>query len=238
MESQVCTGPCGRELPLGEFYIDRGVPRKNCKQCHIAKVAETADARYERLRVERAAVAEAGVYIEVAEKKCSECKRTKPIDAFYNARGEKDGKQRACKQCKDDDQRRRRVAISARERRKREKDPEKYRLKARKYHLLKRFKLTLEQFSEMFKAQGECCASCGTTEHGGTNWHIDHDHTCCPSVSKETCGDCVKAILCHTCNVGAGMFNDDPVRLRQLADYITKTRTHQKGAINGPVSHG
>ena len=63
------------------------------------------------------------------------------------------------------------------------------------------------------------CGLCGTTEG---RLDIDHDHTCCPN--GRTCGKCVRGFLCRPCNVGLGMFGDDPERLRQAAEYIERHR--------------
>jgi hypothetical protein len=36
---------------------------------------------------------------QMTEKQCSECKRTKPLDAFYKSNNAKDGRQGRCKAC-------------------------------------------------------------------------------------------------------------------------------------------
>jgi hypothetical protein len=59
--------------------------------------------------------------------------------------------------------------------------------------------LSRERFDALLEFQGGGCAICGAAEAGyGRRWHIDHDHGCCPG--ERACGQCVRGILCLTCN--------------------------------------
>jgi hypothetical protein len=61
-----------------------------------------------------------------------------------------------------------------------------------------RYGLTREQYDEL--AAGPC-AICGATEPGGRGrFHIDHDHTCCPT-RQRSCGRCIRGALCASCNM-------------------------------------
>lgn len=53
---------------------------------------------------------------------------------------------------------------------------------------------------------------------------VDHDHNCCPGV--HSCGQCVRGLICHQCNIAAGMLGDDPPRAHALARYLQRW-THQ-----------
>ena len=68
---------------------------------------------------------------------------------------------------------------------------------------LRNFGLTPERFGEMLEAQGYACAMCREPFEAGHRIAIDHDHACCPA-SKRSCGRCVRALLCLTCNVAVG----------------------------------
>lgn len=76
---------------------------------------------------------------------------------------------------------------------------------------LKRYDVTPEQWQTIFEAQGRGCAICGNPE--SSNGHrlvVDHCHT----------SGLVRALLCHGCNRGMGLFADDSARLRAAADYL------------------
>ena len=64
--------------------------------------------------------------------------------------------------------------------------------------------------------QGDVCAICGTAEPGKGGWHMDHDHRHCVN----GCRACWRGALCGACNVAIGLLQDDPVRMRQAADYV------------------
>jgi hypothetical protein len=86
-----------------------------------------------------------------------------------------------------------------------------------------RFGLTPEAVTAMVEAQGGVCGLCRRDFlHGQT--FVDHDHSCCPSNWKKTCGRCIRAVLCRTCNQGLGFFQDNPEMLREAADYIERYR--------------
>lgn len=84
--------------------------------------------------------------------------------------------------------------------------------------MLKRYGLTPERFEEILAAQGGC-AICGATSPGGNGqFHVDHDHGCCPP--KRACDLCFRGLLCHGCNTSLGHMADNPARLRAAADYL------------------
>jgi hypothetical protein len=89
----------------------------------------------------------------------------------------------------------------------------------------RKYGLSNEDVALRVAAQGGLCGLCrGEFSWGQT--FVDHDHDCCPRVdgNETTCGNCVRAILCRLCNQGLGMFNEDPDRLREAADYIERYR--------------
>lgn len=85
---------------------------------------------------------------------------------------------------------------------------------------VRHFGLNAAQWEAQLAEQGGRCAVCLTDSPGGHGWwHTDHDHACC-AMSRNTCGQCVRGILCSACNTAIGLLMDDPVRLRRAAAYL------------------
>lgn len=108
-------------------------------------------------------------------------------------------------------------------RRRRARNPEKYRADERRRHIKNKYGLTLEEYDEIL-ARG--CAICGTHEGrivGKRNDQpppparlcLDHDHA----------NGKIRDALCHTCNAGLGHFSDDPALLKAAAKYLEKHRS-------------
>ena len=86
-----------------------------------------------------------------------------------------------------------------------------------------RYRITVEELEAKVEAQGGKCASCGdpiAVRSGQGGAHVDHNHGCCPG--NQSCGKCLRDVLCFRCNRGLGFFLDDPERLRKAIDYLTK----------------
>lgn len=80
---------------------------------------------------------------------------------------------------------------------------------------LKTFGLTPEQYAAMLADQGGVCAICQrpcTSKKSGT-LHVDHCHAT----------GLVRGLLCHRCNAGLGMFQDDPQRLQDAVAYLARS---------------
>ena len=83
--------------------------------------------------------------------------------------------------------------------------------------------LSSDDISAMMVEQGCRCAICGEPLNG--RFHVDHDHSCCPSIKNGfTCGECVRGLLCPPCNFGLGHLGDDPDRLIAAAMYLMRTK--------------
>ena len=126
---------------------------------------------------------------------CTKCKKLLPRNAFYDNRHVPSGRQSHCKDC---------TKQSTYEWRR--KNPERRRQQSQKYF-----------YGVSSDDLGTACQVCGSTELLA----VDHDHSCCPG--QKTCGDCVRGVLCKTCNVGLGMFQDDPLLLLKAAAYLANT---------------
>lgn len=86
--------------------------------------------------------------------------------------------------------------------------------------LRQKYGMEPEQYERMLEEQGHACAICRTeTPNGKGSWHVDHDHACCPTAG-ESCGQCVRGILCSRCNVALGGFYDNPDILMAAIAYL------------------
>lgn len=75
---------------------------------------------------------------------------------------------------------------------------------------LRKYGITIEQRDEILKKQGGICPICGTDNPGTRDWHIDH----CHKTGR------VRGVLCNTCNTGLGMFADAPEKLQSAVLYL------------------
>ena len=160
-------------------------------------------------------------------KVCKKCGVTKPLDDFYKMVGMRDGHRNECKACnlKAKADRHRRNPEPGRERARKwaQDNPERVAARTqryrddgrrqrndRRYHLKRRYGLTVEQYDEMLAAQGGVCAICGRPPRDDISLHVDHDH--------ET--GRVRGLTCFRCNNALGDFNDDPRLLERAAAYL------------------
>lgn len=97
-------------------------------------------------------------------------------------------------------------------------------LDAHKERNIRKFGVTMADYTSMLAGQGGVCAICGSADPfgKGRRFHVDHDHSCCPG--QRSCGACVRGLLCGRCNPGLGAFDDDPDRLLAAAAYLLQTR--------------
>jgi hypothetical protein len=83
----------------------------------------------------------------------------------------------------------------------------------RRSMLKQNYGLTEEQEASMRDAQGDACAVC--RQLFTSTPRVDHCHAT----------GAVRGLLCHKCNVGLGVFDDDPERLRHAADYLERAKS-------------
>lgn len=91
-------------------------------------------------------------------------------------------------------------------------------------NLKQRYGITLDDYYDLFRAQGGVCASCGSPPTS-KYLEVDHDHSCCSW--EKSCGKCVRALLCKSCNTALGAVNDNVHKLKSLIAYLE--------AVSGPV---
>jgi hypothetical protein len=133
-------------------------------------------------------------------KTCKICGIEKNISDFYT--GRKD-----CKDCKNAAARKMRID-----------EPERY-LKYKKRHneylKQRRYKITQEQFDKMLVAQNNMCKLCNNKFKSTRDTHIDHCHN----------SNIVRGLLCSSCNMALGQFNDDVDIMENAIKYLSKLLT-------------
>lgn len=199
---------------------------------------------------------------------CSLCKTEKPISEFCKDRQNKDGLNRKCRSCNTKSHRRWRKRFPDSYKRSCEKvkadrkarrlvdpewaelirernreanralDPLKKRKRRFIYHLRGKFKMTLEEYAELYDAAGGQCQICGTAiapEHladelqEGVKRNLDHDH--------ET--GHVRGLLCGLCNRGLGYLGENPKNYLRAARYLArheKVCVHKSRPVRAEVS--
>ncbi len=82
----------------------------------------------------------------------------------------------------------------------------------RNYQLKKKYGITQHQYEIMLAGQIYGCAICGEDAGNGSGkkFHVDH----CHGTGK------IRGLLCYTCNIGLGSFQDNPVKLTRAIEYL------------------
>jgi hypothetical protein len=75
-----------------------------------------------------------------------------------------------------------------------------------------------EDRAAMWEAQDGKCYLCGEPLDDARRIRIDHDHDHCPA--NASCRICRRGLVHHRCNIAIGMADDDPGRLRRMADAL------------------
>lgn len=105
------------------------------------------------------------------------------------------------------DPRRRETAVESRKRRD-AADPVAADLRYANKRMLEKYGRTLADYDRVLAEQNGCCAACNqpprdvlpTGKIRRLAW--DHDHLCCPGIN--TCGECVRGLICTACNLIIG----------------------------------
>jgi hypothetical protein len=79
--------------------------------------------------------------------------------------------------------------------------------------------LSYDSYSDLLREQDNSCAICGRSDAA---LKIDHDHGHCDRANG--CSECVRGLLCSTCNTGLGKFNDDPSMLLKALIYLSERK--------------
>lgn len=104
-------------------------------------------------------------------------------------------------------------------RRKLSEDPDTVKRNYRYYSLKYRFGVDEEKYKLLLAQQNGRCAVCGTSDPGTHTrragklqyFQVDHDHAT----------GLIRGLLCRLCNIGLGVFKDDPQRLMAAIRYLS-----------------
>lgn len=174
-------------------------------------------------------------------KHCKQCGLDKPSSEFHNSKSTKfkDGKWPYCRSCSNA------RALSWYYA---NKGTARYQALAFRRRL-QRYGLTVETYNALLARQEGVCAVCGA----GGELVIDHDHQCCPA--EQSCGGCVRGLLCQRCNRVFGNLADSVDLVRSLLRYAESTQSrlmrgergkadtaakvsNRRGRPAGPIKHG
>lgn len=173
--------------------------------------------------------------VKLIMKKCIKCNIQQSLDDFPKSSSSKDGKHSYCKKCmvkqRMDKYERKKKIMKVTETHKQcrvcerllpftnfaRKNP--YCKSCSSYlgHVrnVRKHGVEPEQYVEMLKAQDFKCAICNKKTE--KRLAIDHDHSCC---KENSCGTCIRGLLCFDCNVALGMVKDDINILKNMISYL------------------
>lgn len=78
-----------------------------------------------------------------------------------------------------------------------------------------RYKMTHEDYQALLSSQGHVCAICRASSDKMT---VDHDHACC--AGEISCGECIRGLLCDSCNRAIGLMNENVFALEMAIKYL------------------
>jgi hypothetical protein len=191
MELHFCRD-CSRHLPASAFSSN--VRRPNglsfyCRECLSARQRAGYEARRKAAGAEPRPTGQREKHAP-GFKRCPRCTAVLPLDAFGRNRSSRDGYTTYCRLCHNETTAETLARNGG----------------SRRYHLARRYKITLEEYDAMHDAQGGKCAVCRERKAA----HVDHDHR----TGK------VRGLLCFTCNAALGNVRDDPGLLMALIGYL------------------
>ena len=133
---------------------------------------------------------------EYEAKRCKSCREIYPLSDFHKSKQGSKGVMASCRRCYND-----KIRI-------------KYNPLVSKSRKLKyNYGITLEEYNNKLKEQGDVCAICKSDKPGGNgDFYVDHNHTT---------GQ-VRGLLCHWCNFMIGQSRENPEILSAGIDYLKK----------------
>lgn len=172
---------------------------------------------------------------------CIRCKAPKDVTEFDSQKLNKSGVRQPCKSCRHEKEylpRAGKMKTDSRQqyadsqefrtqkieyaKKQYKEDPELKKEQARKSALKCLYKMTVEEYAAKSKAQDYKCLICGRRAEEADprrkDLCVDHDHSCCPG--PESCGNCIRGLICSQCNNMLGHAQDDPEVLQAGIEYL------------------
>lgn len=75
-----------------------------------------------------------------------------------------------------------------------------------------------EFYDALLEVQGGACAICQRARGISKNLSVDHDHACCDAPTS--CGQCVRGLLCTSCNKMLGHMRDSREAFLRAVNYL------------------
>lgn len=88
----------------------------------------------------------------------------------------------------------------------------------------RKYSLSAADYAAIKSVQGGRCAICQIATGASKALAVDHDHKCCPS--GQSCGKCVRGLLCSTCNQMLGFSRDNPALFERAIEYLANPPAH------------
>lgn len=207
MCTKVCT-KCGVEKPISDFI--KNITAKDgytyaCKKCINAKRMETVSKT--QLTEEEC---------KVTFYQCTQCKETKTLDHFGKRKHSSTGRRTRCKNCECKNTRRWYHSIDEEAR---QQYVQKHSHSTRNRRIKSKFGIDVTMYDELFEKQNGVCAICGNPQNRKDTKHLSIDHC-------HTTGN-VRALLCNSCNLGIGQFQDNEMFILSAIQYLLNHHQNQ-----------
>ncbi len=96
-----------------------------------------------------------------------------------------------------------------------------HKISHRNSRLKRQYKINLDDYAKILEKQNNKCAICLTDQSElKNNLSVDHDRKCC--AGKDSCGKCVRGLLCNNCNFALGHLKDNESLIQSALDYVRK----------------
>lgn len=163
-------------------------------------------------------------------KTCTKCKVEQPLENYFKKARAKGGLSHWCKSCCKSYRRewnrrpevKKRTAELALSRyhamSREEKIAYNHPDRRKKWHLKGTYNVTIDWYYETLKKQGGGCGICGL-KPTARYLSVDHDHQCCPG--ETSCGNCVRGLLCTSCNLQLGIIEKEEF-VRSATRYLSE----------------